>query len=74
MENEENQEDQGKSLDFFRAKQTILSSYFQMINLMILKRINGVANDFPINFPKKELNEEFEIEKESQIWGTSRLK
>ena len=74
MENESNEDHQGVSLDFFRAKQTILSSYFQMINLMILKRINGVANDFPINFPNNDLKEEFGLKEDSKIWETPRLK
>ena len=72
IENDEDEHTTGEALDFYSAKQTILSSYFQMINLMILKRINGIGTDYQTNLPSNDLIEEFGLEQDSEIWGTSR--
>ena len=50
----------GYSLPFITSRKNILSSYFQMINLMLLSRVNGdTANsDSVLKSEKEELNDE----------------
>lgn len=45
QEKESNEESNSVCLDFLSAKQKILSSYFQMVNLMMLQRINGDSGE-----------------------------
>lgn len=70
LEGKANNEEQ--ALDFFAAKQVLLSSYFQSMNLLILKRLNGIQSDFLTESPKRELMEEFGIGESKEIWGNER--
>lgn len=72
---EELGEDGGTSeeaLDFYIAKQAILSSYFQAVNLLILKRVNGLRSDFASDAPSEDLRTEFGLGRERRVWGASR--
>ena len=66
------EDDEGSALDFFVGKQVVLSSYFQLVNMLILKRLNGLHSDSQCDTLDEQILKEFEINGKPSTWGNSR--
>jgi hypothetical protein len=70
IQNEESMD--GQALDFYTSKQTVLGAYFQLVNLMILKRLNGFHSDYTVDLPEEKLVKEFNLNEDRGLWGDQR--